>query len=55
MKGFLGCCYQCDVPPETIQNFCGLGRLDISGLYSRSWCDRLTMSPQRRVWRGIAY
>ena len=20
MKGFLGCCYQCDVPPETIQN-----------------------------------
>ena len=20
MKGILGCCYQCDVPPETIQN-----------------------------------
>jgi hypothetical protein len=20
MKGFLGCCYQCDVPPETIKN-----------------------------------
>ena len=20
MKGFLGCCYQRDVPPETIQN-----------------------------------
>jgi hypothetical protein len=30
MKGFLGCCYQRDVPPETIQNFCGLGCLDIS-------------------------
>jgi len=42
MKGFLGCCYQCDVPPETIKNLRILSVDKIGCICTRKKCATTT-------------